>query len=163
MPRLREDLSVALLLGIAVFALFGCGAGDDGGPATATRSAAPHEQHRPQGPTAAEGCRLGPFLEALDTLEERLAAGLSYEQYFAEVKKARTAYEAIAVDRLEIPCLTAVGTPGEKALNQYIEAANLWRECRADVRCGTYTIEPRLQRKWRVASHFIAEARAGHA
>jgi len=50
------------------------------------------------------------------------------------------------VANLELPCLIAAGTPGEKALDQYIEAANEWRECRADISCGTYTIEPRLQR-----------------
>jgi hypothetical protein len=77
------------------------------------------------------------------------------------VKGAKSAYESVPVGQLELPCLAAVGTPGEKALNQYIEAANVWRECRADVSCGTYTIEPRLQRKWRVASHYIAVAHEG--
>jgi hypothetical protein len=160
LPRLRSDLCVALLLGISVFALLGCGGGDGETATKATTVAKGGKQRGRRGPTAAKRCRLGPFLHALDILEERLAAGLSYEQYVAEVRAAKTAYEAIAVDELELPCLTAVGTPGEKALNQYIEAANAWRECRADVSCGTYTIEPRLQRKWRVASHYIAEAHA---
>ena len=74
------------------------------------------------------------------------------------MKGTKSAYESVPVDELELPCLAGVGTPAEKALNQYIEAANVWRECRADVSCGTYTIEPRLQRKWRVASHYIAIA-----
>jgi hypothetical protein len=163
LPRLRSDLCVALLLGISLFAPLGCSGGGGETSTGATTGAGPEKQRGPKRRTAAQRCRLGPFLQALDTLEERLAVGLSYEQYFSEVKRARTAYEEIQVGELELPCLSAVGTPGEKALNQYIEAANVWRECRADVSCGTYTIEPRLQRKWRVASHFIAEARAGQA
>jgi hypothetical protein len=158
LPRLRSDLCVALLLGIAVFALLGCGGGDAETATKATTAARDGKRSGPSRPAAAERCRLGPFLHSLDLLEERLAAGLSYEQYFAEVKGAKTVYKAIAVDELELPCLAGVGTPAEKALNKYIEAANVWRACRADVSCGTYTIEPRLQREWRVASHYLAEA-----
>jgi hypothetical protein len=159
LPRLRSDLCVALLLGIAVFALSGCGGGGAETATKATTAARDGKRRHPRRTTTAERCRLGPFLHSLDILEERLAAGLSYEQYFSEVKGAKTAYGAIAVDKLELPCLAGVGTPAEKALNEYIEAANAWRACRADVSCGTYTIEPRLQREWRVASHYLAEAR----
>jgi hypothetical protein len=156
LDRLREVLRAVLLLGISTLTLFGCGGGD---AATATRTTAAQTPGKSRGRKAVAGrhCRLGPFLRALDTLESGLAAGLSYEQYFEAVKGARSDYESVPIDELELPCLT-VGTPAEKALNQYIEAANAWRECRADVRCGTYSIEPRLQRKWRVASHYIALA-----
>jgi hypothetical protein len=157
LARLREVLRAALLLGIAALTLIGCGGGD---ATTATRTTAARTPGKSKGQRAVTGgrhCPLGPFLRALDTLESGLAAGLSYEQYFAEVKGARSDYESVPIDELELPCL-AVGSPGERALNQYIEAANVWRECRADVRCGTYSIEPRLQRKWRVASHYIALA-----
>lgn len=102
------------------------------------------------------------MLTALDTLESRLAAGLSYEQYFEEVLQAKSAYASVPVNELELPCLT-LGAPAEKALDQYIEAANTWRECRADTRCATYSIEPRLQHKWRVASHYLALTRKGPA
>jgi hypothetical protein len=157
LARLREVRRAVLLLGISALTLFGCGGG---GATTATRTTAARTPGESKGHKAIAGgrrCRLGPFLRALDTLESGLAAGLSYEQYFEEVKGARSDYESLPIDELELPCL-AVGTPGEKALNQYIEAANVWRECRADARCGTYSIEPRLQRKWRVASHYIALA-----
>ena len=130
---------------------------------TATRATAARTPGESKGHRAITGgrhCPLGPFLRALDTLESGLAAGLSYEQYFEEVRGARSTYESVPVGELELPCLT-VGTPAEKALDQYIEAANAWRECRADARCGTYSVEPRLQRMWRVASHYIALAHAG--
>jgi hypothetical protein len=145
------------MLVAAALALAGCGGGEDktgigAGPAPA------HAQPRAHRKTAASSCRLGAFLHALKTLESNLSVGLSYEQYFAEVKRAKAAYAAVPVAKLGLPCLVASGTPAEKALNQYIEAANAWRECRADVSCGTYTIEPRLQRRWRVASHYLALA-----
>jgi hypothetical protein len=144
---------------LAALALAGCGGGEaTTGPAPTTGQSRTHGHSRAHGTRAAAGCRLGPFLRALETLESNLAVGLSYEQYFAEVKRAKAAYAGVPVGKLELPCLLASGTPGEKALNQYIEAANEWRECRADISCGTYTIEPRLQRKWRVASHYIALA-----
>jgi hypothetical protein len=145
------------MLVAAALALAGCGGGD---ATTVTRAGpAPTPPRSPaHRTTAAAGCRLGAFLHALKTLESNLSVGLSYEQYFAEVKRAKAAYAAVPVAKLELPCLVASGTPAEKALDRYIEAANAWRECRADISCGTYTIEPRLQRKWRAASHFIALA-----
>lgn len=148
------------MLVAAALALAGCG---DGETRTVTRTgpAATPAHSRAHGTKVAAGCRLGAFLHALDTLESHLAVGLSYEQYFAEVQRAKAAYAAVPVAKLELPCLIAAGTPGEKALDQYIEAANAWRECRADISCGTYTIEPRLQRKWRVAAHYLAHAKAG--
>jgi hypothetical protein len=54
--------------------------------------------------------------------------------------------------------LSSTGTPGEKALNKYIDATNAWGECLADASCTTATIEPVLQHKWRRASGFLSEA-----
>jgi hypothetical protein len=160
LPSLRQDLCAILLLGIAALALFGCGGGD---ATTATRTDASVPPEKPNGyrtGRSGRNCGLKPLLQALNTLESGLVAGLGYEQYFEEVREARSAYESVPIEKLELPCLT-VGSPAEKALNQYIEAANVWRECRADVRCGSYSIEPRLQRKWRVATHYIALAHEG--
>ncbi len=155
-----RDIGFAATLVAAVLALVGCGGSDARTVTRASHAAAP--AHPPaHGTRVAAGCPLGPFLHALETLESQLAVGLSYEQYFAEVKRAKSAYAAVPVAKLELPCLVAAGTPGEKALDQYIEAANAWRECRADVSCGTYTIEPRLQHKWRVASHYLAVVNTG--
>jgi hypothetical protein len=159
-PRQLQRAAAALLAG--VLALSGCGGGGAGqtGPASHPQS---HRQASTRSASSnaptAKGCGLAPLVHALDTLEGRLAAGLSYGQYFREVKGARDAYETVAVEELGLPCLGAVGTPAEKALDRYIEAANTWRACRTDVRCGTYSIEPRLQRAWRVASHFLGEIR----
>jgi hypothetical protein len=120
---------------------------------------------RPAAPSQARvgRCGLEPFVQALERLERRLAVGLSYQQYFEEVRGAREAYEAVPVQRLGLQCLTSSGTPAERALDRYIEAANVWRGCRANVSCDTYSIEPHLQRTWRVASHYLSEVREGGA
>lgn len=111
---------------------------------------------------AASRCQgqVGGFLKLMAALRSSLAVGLSYEQYAAEMRGVRAAYRKIPVDRLTLDCLAAAGTPGEKALNQYIDAANAWGECLAEAACDTASIEPDLQRKWRVASHFLSEAQS---
>ena len=148
------------MLVAAALALGGCGSSDSETVAKTSPAAAPVHS-RAHARRVAAGCPLGPFLHELETLQSQLSVGLSYEQYFAAVKQAKAAYAAVPVAKLELPCLIAAGTPGEKALDQYIEAANEWRECRADISCGTYTIEPRLQRKWRVASHYLSLVNTG--
>jgi len=158
--RLRREIGFAAILAAAAFTLLGCG-GSDARTVTMTSPGATRANPRAHGTRVAARCPLGQFLHALETLQSRLAVGLSYEQYFAEVKRARDAYAVVPVAKLELPCLLAAGTPAEKALDQYIEAANAWRECRADISCGTYTIEPRLQHKWRVASHYLALVNTG--
>ena len=97
----------------------------------------------------------------MDSLRRRLAVGVTFDQYRAEVRGIRSTYRKIPIDQVEIDCLTAVGTPSEKAFNRYIEAANDWGECVSEAGCGSATVEPVLQRRWRIASHFLSEADDG--
>lgn len=105
--------------------------------------------------------QLGSFVGSMDGLRRRLAVGVTYDQYVAEVRGIRSTYGEIPVDQLQIDCLTLVATPVEKAFNRYIEGANDWGECVSELGCDTATIEPILQRRWRVASHFLSEAQDG--
>jgi hypothetical protein len=105
--------------------------------------------------------QLGSFVGSMDGLRRRLAVGVTYDQYVAEVRGIRSTYGEIPTGRLRIDCLTAVATPGEKAFNRYIEAANDWGECVSELGCGSAEIEPVLQRRWRIASHFLSEAEDG--
>jgi hypothetical protein len=105
--------------------------------------------------------QLGSFVGSMDGLRRRLAVGVTYDQYVAEVRGIRSTYGEIPVEKLQIDCLTAVATPGEKAFNRYIEGANDWGECVSELGCGTTQIEPVLQRRWRIASHFLSEAEDG--
>ena len=136
-----------------------------GSPAPAAEKPRPQrgKQGEKRRPPAAGPCQsqLGSFVAAMDSLRRRLAVGVTYDQYVAEVQGARSIYREIPTDRVEIDCLTSVATPGEKAFNRYIEAANDWGECVSEAGCSSATVEPVLQRRWRVASHFLSEATEG--
>jgi hypothetical protein len=116
-------------------------------------------QHVPAGDLCQS--QLGSFVGSMDGLRRRLAVGVTYDQYVAEVRGIRSTYGEIPTEQLRIDCLTTVATPGEKAFNRYIEAANDWGECVSKLGCGSAEIEPVLQRRWRIASHFLSEAENG--
>ncbi len=168
-----------ILTGCALLAvlLAGCGGG---GPTTTAGTAATVASGSTGGPTTVpskprqdRGARataspggpcqtqLGSFVASMDSLRRRLAVGLTYDQYVAEVRGIRSTYEKIPIDRVRIDCLSAVGTPAEQAFNRYIEAANDWGECVAEAGCSSTTVEPVLQRRWRIASHFLSGADEG--
>jgi hypothetical protein len=158
---------------LAVLILGGCGGGGSDPTArtdtavtssaiTTTTAAADVKRTRHQQP-AGGPCQsqLGSFVASMDSLRRRLAVGVTYDQYAAEVRGIRSTYLGIPVDRVEIDCLDAVATPAERAFNRYVEAANDWGECVSEAGCSSETVEPVLQRRWRTASHFLSEADAG--
>lgn len=167
------------VLGFALFAallLGGCGGG--GSDATTERTVASDEIARTtEKPTAPQDAKngkprpapagnlcqsqLGSFVGSMDGLRRRLAVGVTYDQYVAEVRGIRSTYGEIPTGKLRADCLIAVAAPGEKAFNRYIEAANDWGECVSELGCSSTEIEPVLQRRWRIASHFLSEAQDG--
>jgi hypothetical protein len=167
------------LLGCALLAALlvgGCGGGgpeatSDGTVAsdetarTVEKPTASREEakDRPRPVPAGDLCQsqLGGFIGSMDGLRRRLAVGVTYDQYVAEVRGIRSTYGEIPTERLRIDCLTAVAAPAEKAFNRYIEAANDWGECVSELGCGSAEIEPVLQRRWRIASHLLSEAQDG--
>jgi hypothetical protein len=156
-PR-RLALLACLLAAALALSLSACGSG---GGANA-ENAPPTPPKRPAKTTGAvTTCpsQVNAFVKSLDTLRRQLAVGLSYEQYAAKMKDLGVDYAGIPIDRLTIGCLRSTGTPGERALNKYIDATNAWGECLADASCTTAAIEPVLQHKWRLASRFLGEAR----
>lgn len=159
---------------LAALLLAGCGGDGEEEPSTVTlksREATRTEKPQParakakrQRPVpAGDLCQsqLGSFVGSMDGLRRRLAVGVTYDQYVAEVRGIRSTYGEIPTQKLQIDCLTLVATPSEKAFNRYIEGANDWGECVSELRCDTATIEPVLQRRWRIASHFLTEAKDG--
>lgn len=155
--RLSQAAIVGATLSLALL-LPACGAestpdagGVDGAP-PASAAVAPSGSCRSQ---------LRPFLAAMDALRTELAAGLSYDQYMSELRRARGAYRGIRAERLQLGCLVAAGAPAERAVNRYVEAANAWGECLATAACETASIEPRLQREWARASELLSAAQAG--
>lgn len=152
----------------------GCGGGGSDGsttdatvashPATTVaKEHAPKQAKKRTSPSAAGPCQgqLGSFVASMDSLRRRLAVGVTYGQYVAEVRGIRSTYRKIPIDQVEIDCVSTVGTPAERAFNRYIEAANDWGECVSEAGCGSETVEPVLQRRWRIASHFLSEADDG--
>jgi hypothetical protein len=144
----------------AALTLSACGGAGES-TTTATTAAAPSKQQAGTKP-AADPCRrqLGGLLKSMTALRGNLAVGLSYEQYAAAMHGVRAAYGKVPVTRLTLDCLSATGAPAERALNKYTDAANAWGECLAEAGCTTASIEHGLQRRWRVASHYLSEARS---
>jgi hypothetical protein len=158
---------------LAVLILGGCGGGGSNPPAktdatvtspaiTTTTAEADAKRRRQQQP-AGGPCQsqLGSFVASMDSLRRRLAVGVTFDQYAAEVRGIRSTYLEIPVGQVEINCLSAVATPAERAFNRYIEAADDWGECVSEAGCSSETVEPLLQRRWRIASHFLSEADDG--
>lgn len=158
---------------IAALLLSGCGGGASTGGDTpmasgsATTTAPTKAKQGPAskqpGTRAGSTCQsqLGSFVGSMDGLRRRLAVGVTYEQYVDEVHAIGSTYHRIPTDEVEVDCLTAVGTPAEKAYNRYIVAANDWGGCVGEAGCESATIEPVLQRRWRIASHLLSEAQQG--
>jgi hypothetical protein len=170
----RLQLYICAVFGALLLA--GCGGvGEDTTQDLTIKSrsdAKPAEQPTPPAARAKEARRrapagstcqaqLGSFVGSMDGLRRRLAAGVTYDQYVAEVRGIRSTYGEIPTRKLQIDCLNLVATPSEKAFNRYIEGANDWGECVSQLGCGTESIEPVLQRRWRIASHFLTEAKDG--
>jgi hypothetical protein len=159
----------------AALALAGCGGGGGDSPAVdaqgtiASQPALTTEKPGKPNPakrgTAAAGQRcqadVGGFVASMQALRKRLAVGVTYDQYLDEIHAVRSTYRKIPVQALPIDCLAAAGTLGERAFNRYIEAANDWGECVSQVGCEAAQVEPVLQRKWRIAAHYLDEAGAG--
>jgi hypothetical protein len=157
---------------VAALLLAGCGgSGSDSTgsaaitsrPATTVAEKPDPRQSRKAHSTPGGLCQtqLGSFVASMDSLRRRLAVGLTFDQYLAEVRGIRSTYRKIPIDQVEIDCLSAVGAPGEQAFNRYIEAVNDWGECVSEAGCSSATVEPVLQRRWRIASHFLSEADHG--
>lgn len=149
----------ALMLAVAPIP---AGCGDE--QSTAASAAAKPPVHA-SAPNRSEvrRCRrsLGDFLDALESLQNSVAVGVSYEGYLAAVNHVRASYAAAGADHLPLLCLARVAGPAEAALNSYIEAANAWGECLAGSSCDSESVEPALQRQWRRAAGRIASAQDG--
>lgn len=155
----------AIAAGALLLALPGCG-GDSSAEAGDQTVSTPTATKTPSPPDSSPGDKrcveqVGDFLEVMDALRERLVAGLSYEEYVEEIDEIRARYDEVPVNRLAVACLVGSGTPGEKAFGKYIDAANSWGDCIDESGCDAPTVEPVLQKQWRVAAHFLDEANRG--
>jgi len=157
--RLSPVATVGILLGLA---LIPSGCGDQSAPAADAGTATPPRVEAGAS-TPARTCRtqLHRFIGSMDDLRGKLAVGLSYGAYLHEVKAAQAAYDRVPIGRLELACLVKSGTPAERALNLYIAAANTWGDCLTSASCDSESVEPKLQRKWALASTRLSAAQTG--
>lgn len=145
----------AALLALALVAMSGCGGASAAPePAGAQRASTPSERRGAEPGGSATGCpaSLREFAAGLEKLRHGLVAGLTYAEYVGSVKRLRSSYAAIAVDRLSPACLISAGTPAERAFDVYIEAANTWGECLSEPGCDAGDVEAPLQADWKTAS-----------
>lgn len=160
---------------VTVLALASCGGG---GSSTATEmeitAASPGSQEsadgeadakktaaKPPGEAHSADCQkqLSEFVGRMTDLRQSLLAGLSYAEYVVRVRAIRDAYEAVPVKKLDASCLNGPASDAEDAFNQYLRAANTWGECAGTAGCAASEIEGKLQRRWRIASKSLDEAR----
>ena len=113
------------------------------------------------GASPGSGCkaRLGDLVDRMDDLRQALLAGLDYSEYVLRVQAIRAAYEAVPIDRLGLDCVAGPAGSAEDAFNQYLRAANTWGDCAGTAGCAASEIEGKLQRRWRIASHNLEEAK----
>lgn len=159
--RLSSAAIVGILLGLTLI-LSACG---EDGTSAAGKPASTASTSSTPAPTKARARRachqLRGFADSMSALRDKLARGLSYDDYLREVQSVRSLYSEIEAGKLSAGCLLASGGPAERAFNLYIDAANTWGDCLATVSCSTRSIEPRLQRKWALAAHQLTVARQG--
>jgi hypothetical protein len=116
--------------------------------------------------TAARDCQqeMGGLLSDAKRLGSRLDVGLNYESYSNRVSDLKVSYDEIEFDKLgtdALTCLSGVGLPLEKAVNQYVSAYRTWNECFEDLDCDNDSITSTLQSKWSKAGRFVDRAERG--
>jgi len=167
--------ALAMLGGVAA-----CGSsGDDGSTAAATQAQQDEREEQAaqereeaerkraeaeaEAKVMAESCEdtLGDFQEAISELNSRLDIGLNYDEYTDAVADAKVEYDQIDFDDLSdnTKCLGSVGVPLEKAMNKYIQAANIWSKCFDDLECSNDQINGKLQVRWAEATLKIEKAK----
>jgi len=151
--------TVGILLGL-MLVLPGCG--DQSAPAASTGASTSHGVESGDA-SVTRACRvqLHGLLSSMDDLRRKLAVGLSYGAYLHRVKAAQGAYDRAQVDRLQLGCLVKVGSPAERALNLYLDAANTWGDCLTSASCNSESVEPKLQHSWALASDRLSLAQKG--
>lgn len=103
-----------------------------------------------------ESCRsqLGPFLNALTTVDARLDVGLSQSDLSSLVGRASVAYNRIDIDELGTGRCLRAGGGLETAFNQYVSTVSTWNDCIYELYCDVDDdVLPGMQLKWLKASN----------
>ena len=99
------------------------------------------------------------FVDALTEVDGRLDLGIDFNEYRGLISKAHVAYARIPWSQIADPCLSSVGVPSEKAMNEYTVAYNIWAKCIAALNCGRGAAADRqMQFRWRRARQNLQRA-----
>ncbi len=138
---------IALIACVALAAglLADCGGSSDTGT-TASSQVSPRCQQQIAG-----------LLAALDTIRGRLVAELEYPEYVREVRRLEAAYARTRLAGLPRDCLRGPASIAERAVNDYVRAANTWTRCVADRGCPPESVRARVAKGWWVAGLLISK------
>ena len=180
----KSEVSAMRTLGISIAALLltlsGCGSSDSSTTKSDAKAQAQAKleeraaEDRAKAAEAAKAKQTAVHKECVDVteklatklsdLDSRLSVGLPFADYGKRVGDARVAYDQLlksAKQRggISDKCINGVGTPLESAMNQYIDAYNVWNECVQDYDC---TFEgdtlKKAQTSWSKATRLIEKA-----
>lgn len=86
--------------------------------------------------------------------------GLNYTDYSEKVADVNVVYNDIdyGSDPDQLGCITDVGLPLEKAVNQYVSAYRVWNGCFEDINCDNDSIDGALQSRWAKAGKAVDRA-----
>lgn len=107
---------------------------------------------------------LSHFVDVLANIDGQLDVGMSYREYRAAYRQAIVAYKRIPWTQVSGGCLSGVGVPAERALNEYRVALNLWANCLSrefrDSSCdpNSADINRRLNVQWHMAHRNLSTA-----
>jgi hypothetical protein len=96
------------------------------------------------------------LLAALDTIRGRLVNELEYPEYVREVRRLQTAYARTRLAGLPRDCLRGPAATAERAVNDYVRAANTWTRCVADRGCPPESARPRVEKRWWTAGLLVS-------
>jgi hypothetical protein len=160
---MRKPVPLLLAMGLLLGACSGGAALNPPDRKDGTSPVASKQTEEP--PVVGQGCQalMADFLSALTDLNSRVSGGLAFEEYNQQVVNIRITYERIHTASVDPACTSAVALPAERALNRYVEAVNIWNNCRGDGGCTDDQVQPQLQAKWIEAASHIDAAETGLA
>lgn len=140
------------LVGIASFLVF-----RDTGPTEAQKKAAVAARVDDAAARQCEGS-LASLASSLDTIHEALSTseGINHSDYGTKIDETKAAYESVDTTTITSQCHDQVREPMRLALNEYVDAYNVWGTCINDYYCAISSIDSKRQADWSSATKHIS-------
>lgn len=149
-------------VGAVFLALLVAGCGPSAAEQAASKQRAVAAKKKREQAAEFKECRaaFADLLDSLSSVNSDLSVGLNVGDYGSVVRRANRDYGDLmnSGELGGVDCLTKVGIPAEKAVNNHIKAFNLWNECVSDFGCSDDSIDSKRQQLWRKASNSTDKA-----